>query len=475
MQLLWQNSLFLLNLRFLFVGIEMPLYCRLAIRIGRSVFKKILSENMSDKKQKNLGTICVQEGWKPKKGEPRVLPIYQSTTFKYDNTEQMADLFDLKDSGYFYTRLQNPTNDFVASKIAALEGGVAAMLTSSGQAASFYSVFNVCEAGGHFISSSTIYGGTYNLFAVTMKKLGIEVTFVDPDAPEEEIQKAFRPNTKCLFGETIANPVLNVLDIEKFARIAHRNGVPLIVDNTFPTPINCRPFEFGADIVIHSTTKYMDGHATAVGGCIVDSGNFDWDAQAQKFPGLTQPDPSYHGLAYTKAFGKAAFITKATAQLMRDLGSIQSPQNAFLLNLGLETLHLRMPRHCENALQVAQYLEENPEVAWVNYSGLRSSKYYELAQKQFDGGRSCGVVTFGIKGGRERSIRFMDSLKLTCIVTHVADARTCVLHPASHTHRQLSDEQLLEAGVRPDLIRYSVGIEDIDDIIADLETGFRAL
>ncbi|MBQ4358359.1 MAG: PLP-dependent transferase [Paludibacteraceae bacterium] len=430
---------------------------------------------MSDKKQKNLGTICVQEGWKPKKGEPRVLPIYQSTTFKYDNTEQMADLFDLKDSGYFYTRLQNPTNDFVASKIAALEGGVAAMLTSSGQAASFYSVFNVCEAGGHFISSSTIYGGTYNLFAVTMKKLGIEVTFVDPDAPEEEIQKAFRPNTKCLFGETIANPVLNVLDIEKFARIAHRNGVPLIVDNTFPTPINCRPFEFGADIVIHSTTKYMDGHATAVGGCIVDSGNFDWDAQAQKFPGLTQPDPSYHGLAYTKAFGKAAFITKATAQLMRDLGSIQSPQNAFLLNLGLETLHLRMPRHCENALQVAQYLEENPEVAWVNYSGLRSSKYYELAQKQFDGGRSCGVVTFGIKGGRERSIRFMDSLKLTCIVTHVADARTCVLHPASHTHRQLSDEQLLEAGVRPDLIRYSVGIEDIDDIIADLETGFRAL
>lgn len=305
---------------------------------------------MSDKKQKNLGTICVQEGWKPKKGEPRVLPIYQSTTFKYDNTEQMADLFDLKDSGYFYTRLQNPTNDFVASKIAALEGGVAAMLTSSGQAASFYSVFNVCEAGGHFISSSTIYGGTYNLFAVTMKKLGIEVTFVDPDAPEEEIQKAFRPNTKCLFGETIANPVLNVLDIEKFARIAHRNGVPLIVDNTFPTPINCRPFEFGADIVIHSTTKYMDGHATAVGGCIVDSGNFDWDAQAQKFPGLTQPDPSYHGLAYTKAFGKAAFITKATAQLMRDLGSIQSPQNAFLLNLGLETLHLRMPRHCENAL-----------------------------------------------------------------------------------------------------------------------------
>jgi O-acetylhomoserine (thiol)-lyase len=387
----------------------------------------------------------------------------------------MADLFDLKASGYFYTRLQNPTNDFVANKIAALEGGVAAMLTSSGQAASFYSIFNICEAGDHFISSSTIYGGTYNLFAVTMKKLGIEVTFVDPDASEEEIGKAFRPNTKAVFGETIANPVLNVLDIEKFARIAHSHGVPLIVDNTFPTPINCRPFEFGADIVIHSTTKYMDGHATAVGGVIVDSGNFDWDAHADKFPGMTQPDPSYHGLAYSKAFGKAAFITKATAQLMRDFGSIQSPQNAFLLNLGLETLHLRVPRHCENALTVAQYLEENPEVAWVNYSGLKSSPYYELAQKQFTDGRSCGVVTFGIKGGRERSIKFMDSLKLTCIVTHVADARTCVLHPASHTHRQLTDEQLIEAGVRPDLIRYSVGIEDVEDIINDLETGFKAL
>ncbi|MBQ1835877.1 MAG: O-acetylhomoserine aminocarboxypropyltransferase/cysteine synthase, partial [Paludibacteraceae bacterium] len=386
-----------------------------------------------------------------------------------------ADLFDLKASGYFYTRLQNPTNDFVANKIAALEGGVAAMLTSSGQAASFYSIFNICEAGDHFISSSTIYGGTYNLFAVTMKKLGIEVTFVDPDASEEEIGKAFRPNTKAVFGETIANPVLNVLDIEKFARIAHSHGVPLIVDNTFPTPINCRPFEFGADIVIHSTTKYMDGHATAVGGVIVDSGNFDWDAHADKFPGMTQPYPSYHGLAYSKAFGKAAFITKATAQLMRDFGSIQSPQNAFLLNLGLETLHLRVPRHCENALTVAQYLEENPEVAWVNYSGLKSSPYYELAQKQFTNGRSCGVVTFGIKGGRERSIKFMDSLNLTCIVTHVADARTCVLHPASHTPRQLTDEQLIEAGVRPDLIRYSVGIEDVEDIINDLETGFKAL
>lgn len=428
---------------------------------------------MTDKRK--LGTLCVQEGWKPKTGESRVLPIYQSTTFKYDNTQQMADLFDLKASGYFYTRLQNPTNDFVANKIAALEGGVAAMLTSSGQAASFYSIFNICESGDHFISSSTIYGGTYNLFAVTMKKLGIEVTFVDPDASEEEIGKAFRPNTKAVFGETIANPVLNVLDIEKFARIAHSHGVPLIVDNTFPTPINCRPFEFGADIVIHSTTKYMDGHATAVGGVIVDSGNFDWDAHADKFPGMTQPDPSYHGLAYSKAFGKAAFITKATAQLMRDFGSIQSPQNAFLLNLGLETLHLRVPRHCENALTVAQYLEENPEVAWVNYSGLKSSPYYELAQKQFSNGRSCGVVTFGIKGGRERSIKFMDSLKLTCIVTHVADARTCVLHPASHTHRQLTDEQLIEAGVRPDLIRYSVGIEDVEDIINDLETGFKAL
>ena len=322
----------------------------------------------------------MQEGWKPTKGEPRVLPIYQSTTFKYDNTEQMADLFDLKASGYFYTRLQNPTNDAVAAKICALEGGVAAMLTSSGQAASFYSVFNVCEAGDHFVSSSTIYGGTYNLFAVTMKKLGIECTFVDPDASEEEISKAFRPNTKCLFGETIANPVLSVLDIEKFARIAHSHGVPLIVDNTFPTPINCRPFEFGCDIVTHATTKYMDGHATNVGGCIVDSGNFDWEAHKDKFPGLTQPDPSYHGLAYSKAFGKGAYITKATAQLMRDLGSIQAPQNAFLLNLGLETLHVRMPRHCSNALAVAEYLEKHPKVAWVNYSGLKSSPYYELAQ-----------------------------------------------------------------------------------------------
>ena len=422
---------------------------------------------------RNLNTICVQGGWQPKKGEPRVLPIYQSTTFKYETSEQMADLFDLKASGYFYTRLQNPTNDAVANKIAELEGGVAAMLTSSGQAASFYSIFNICEAGDHFISSSSIYGGTFNLFAVTMKKLGIECTFINPDASEEEIQAAFRPNTKALFGETIANPALNVLDIEKFARIAHKNGVPLIVDNTFPTPINCRPIEFGADIVIHSTTKYMDGHATAVGGCIVDSGNFDWDAHADKFPGLTEPDPSYHGLAYSKAFGKGAYITKATAQLMRDLGSIQSPENAFFLNLGLETLHLRVPRHCENAQKVAEYLENNPKVAWVNYSGLKSSKYYELAQKQFNKGMSCGVVTFGLKGGREESIRFMDNLKLACIVTHVADARTCVLHPASHTHRQLSDEQLIAAGVQPDLIRFSVGIEDADDIIADIEQALN--
>lgn len=422
---------------------------------------------------RKLNTICVQGGWQPKKGEPRVLPIYQSTTFKYETSEQMADLFDLKASGYFYTRLQNPTNDAVANKIAELEGGVAAMLTSSGQAASFYSIFNICEAGDHFISSSSIYGGTFNLFAVTMKKLGIECTFINPDASEEEIQEAFRPNTKALFGETIANPALSVLDIEKFARIAHKNGVPLIVDNTFPTPINCRPIEFGADIVIHSTTKYMDGHATAVGGCIVDSGNFDWEAHADKYPGLTEPDPSYHGLAYSKAFGKGAYITKATAQLMRDLGSIQSPENAFLLNLGLETLHLRVPRHCENAQKVAEYLENNPKVAWVNYSGLKSSKYYELAQKQFNKGMSCGVVTFGLKGGREESIRFMDNLKLACIVTHVADARTCVLHPASHTHRQLSDEQLIAAGVQPDLIRFSVGIEDADDIIADIEQALN--
>ena len=422
----------------------------------------------------NKETLCVQAGWTPKNGEPRVLPIYQSTTFKYDDSEQMARLFDLKDSGYFYTRLQNPTNDAVASKIAALEGGVGAILTSSGQAANFYAVFNICEAGDHLVCASTIYGGTFNLFGVTMKKLGIECTFVDADAPEEEIQKAFRPNTKCMFGETISNPSINVLDIEKFARIAHSNGVPLIVDNTFATPINCRPFEWGADIVTHSTTKYMDGHATCVGGAIVDSGNFDWMAHADKFPGLTQPDESYHGLTYAKAFGKMAYITKATAQLMRDLGSIPSPENSFLLNLGLETLHLRVPRHCENAQKVAEWLEANPKVKWVNYCGLKSSKYYELAQKYMPNG-SCGGIAFGLNGTRVVAIKFRARLKLACIVTHVADARTCVLHPASHTHRQLSDEQLIEAGVAPDLIRLSVGIENVNDIIADLQQAMEQI
>ena len=419
------------------------------------------------------GTVCVQGGWAPKNGEPRVLPIYQSTTFKYDSSEHMARLFDLEDAGYFYTRLQNPTNDAVAAKIAELEGGVAAMLTSSGQAANFYAVFNICEAGDHMVCSSTIYGGTFNLFGVTLKKLGIDVTFVDADANEEEISKAFRPNTKALFGETMSNPGMNVLDIEKFARIAHNHGVPLIVDNTCATPINCRPFEWGADIVTHSTTKYMDGHATCVGGAIVDSGNFDWEAHADKFPGLTQPDESYHGLAYSKKFGKLAYITKATAQLMRDLGSIQSPQNAFLLNLGLETLHLRMRQHCKNAQAVAEYLEANDKVAWINYPGLKSSKYYDLAQKYMPEG-TCGVIAFGLKGSREEAIHFMDSLKMICIVTHVADARTCVLHPASHTHRQLSDEQLIAAGVAPDLIRLSVGIEDAEDIIADIEQAINA-
>lgn len=423
-------------------------------------------------KKLNRDTLCVQAGWQPKKGEPRVLPIYQSTTFKYETSEQMARLFDLEDSGYFYTRLQNPTNDAVAAKIAALEGGVGAMLTSSGQAANFYAIFNICQAGDHFVCASAIYGGTFNLFAVTMKKLGIEVTFVDVDADEDELNAAFRPNTKALFGETISNPSCAVLDIEKFARVAHANGVPLIVDNTFATPINCRPFEWGADIVTHSTTKYMDGHATAVGGVIVDSGNFDWEAHADKFPGLTTPDDSYHGLTYTKAFGKGAYMTKATAQLMRDLGSIQSPQNAFLLNLGLETLHLRMPRHCANAQAVAEWLQANENVAWVNYCGLEGNKYYDLAQKYLPNG-SCGVIAFGLKGTREDAIRFMDNLKLACIVTHVADARTCVLHPASHTHRQLTDEQLAEAGVAPDLIRLSVGIENVEDIIADLQQAMR--
>lgn len=423
-------------------------------------------------KKFTTGTLCVQGGWDPKKGEPRVLPIYQSTTFKYETSEQMAKLFDLEEAGYFYTRLQNPTNDAVAAKIAALEGGVAAMLTSSGQAANFFAVFNICNAGDHIVSATGIYGGTYNLFAVTLKKLGIECTFVDQDASEEEIARAFRPNTKLLFGETISNPGVMVLDIEKFARIAHSQGVPLIIDNTFPTPINCRPFEWGADIVTHSTTKYMDGHATAVGGCIVDSGNFDWDAYADKFPGLCEPDASYHGLTFTKAFGKGAFITKATTTLMRDLGSIQAPQNAFLLNIGLESLHLRMPRHCSNALSVAQYLSNHPKVAWVKYPELEGDKYYELSKKYLPNG-SCGVLSFGLKGGREESIRFMDSLKLAAIVTHVADSRTSVLHPASHTHRQLSDSQLQEAGIAPDLIRFSVGVEDPMDIIEDIEQALR--
>ena len=427
---------------------------------------------MNDKTHFSPETVCVQGGWTPKKGEPRVVPIYQSTTFRYETSEQMARLFDLEESGYFYTRLQNPTNDVVAAKIAELEGGVGAMLTSSGQAANFYAIFNICEAGDHFVCSSTIYGGTFNLYTVTLKKLGIDVTLIDPDDDESTIEAAFRPNTKALFSETLSSPGMHVLDIEKFARIAHRHGVPLIVDNTFATPINCRPFEWGADIVTHSTTKYMDGHATCVGGAIVDSGNFDWEAHADKFPGLTRPDESYHGLTYTRAFGKMAYITKATAQLMRDLGSIQAPQNAFLLNLGLETLHLRMARHCENAQKVAEFLESCPQVAWVNYPGLKNDKYHALAQKYMPHG-TCGVIAFGLKGSREDAIRFMDRLKLAAIVTHVADARTCVLHPASHTHRQLSDEQLIEAGVAPDLIRLSVGIENADDIIADLRQAMN--
>lgn len=422
--------------------------------------------------ENNKGTICVQGGWQPKKGEPRVLPIYQSTTFKYDTSDQMGRLFDLEDSGYFYTRLQNPTNDAVAQKICDLEGGAAAMLTSSGQAANFYAVFNICEAGDHLICSSNVYGGTFNLFGVTMKKMGIDVTFVDPEITPEDLDKEFKPNTKCVFGESISNPSLVVLDFEKFSKAAHNHGVPLIVDNTFPTPINCRPFEYGADIVTHSTTKYMDGHAMAVGGAIVDSGNFDWQAHGDKFPGMTQPDDSYHGIVYSEKFGKAGYITKATAQVMRDLGSIPSPHNSFLLNVGLETLHLRMPKHCENAYKVAKWLSENDKVAWVNYPGLEGDKYYERAKKYMPNG-TCGVLTFGIKGGREASIKFMDSLKFIAIVTHVADARSCVLHPASHTHRQMTDEQLIEAGVQPDLIRFSVGIEDAEDIIADLEQALN--
>ena len=424
--------------------------------------------------KKNIETLCIHGGWKPGKGEPQQLPIYQSTTFKYDTSEQMARLFDLEDQGYFYTRLANPTNDAVAKKIAAMEGGVGAILTSSGQAANFYAIFNICEAGDHFITSNNIYGGTYNLFGVTMKKLGIECTFIDPDWDDERIEAEFRPNTKCFFGETISNPGCRVFDIERFAKAAHDHGVPLIIDNTFATPVNCRPFEWGCDIVTHSTTKYMDGHATQVGGCIVDSGNFDWAAYGDKFAGLTTPDESYHGLTYTDAFGNSAYITKTLTQLMRDLGSIASPQNSFLLNLGLETLALRMRKHCENAQKVAEWLEKNERVAWVNYAGLPSNPSYALAQKYLPDG-TCGVIAFGLKGTREDAIRFMDNLDFISIVTHVADVRTCVLHPASHTHRQLSDEQLKEAGVAPDLIRLSVGIEAADDIIADLEQAMEKM
>ena len=412
-------------------------------------------------KKLRTASICVQGGYQPKNGEPIEVPIIQSTTFKYDNSEEMAMLFDLKKEGYFYTRLQNPTNDAVAQKIAQLEGGVGAVLTSSGQAANFYAVFNICEAGDHIVTSNEIYGGTFNLFGVTLKKLGIECTFVNPNDSEEEIQKAF-------FGETISNPGCAVLDIEKFARIAHKNGVPLIVDNTFATPINCRPFEWGADIVTHSTTKYMDGTASQVGGVVVDSGNFDWMANAEKFPGLCTPDDSYHGLTYVKAFGKMGYTTKLVAQLMRDLGSIPAPMNSFILNLGLQSLHLRMRQHCENAQKVAEFLHNDPRVAWVHYSGLKDDAYYELAQKYMPNG-TCGVIAFGLKGDRETAIKFMDSLDMINIVTHVADARTCVLHPASHTHRQLTDEQLKEAGIAPDLIRLSVGIEDVEDILDDIK------
>lgn len=415
-----------------------------------------------------IETKCIQSGYTPKNGEPRVVPIYQSTTFKYENSDAMGRLFDLEDSGYFYTRLQNPTNDAVAAKICDMEGGVAAMLTSSGQAANFYAIINIAGAGDHIICSSAVYGGTYNLYAHTIRKMGIEATFVDPDCTEEELEAAFRENTKAVVGETIANPGLNILDFEKFVKVAHAHGVPVIVDNTFATPINCRPFEWGVDIVTHSTTKYMDGHATCVGGCIVDSGHFDWDAHAEKFPGLTTPDETYHGLVYTERFGKGAYITKATVQMMRDLGSIQSPQNAFLLNLGLETLHLRVPRHCENALAVAKYLQNHEKVAWVNCPSLEGDKYYDLAQKYMPNG-TCGVITFGVKGGRDACVKMMDSLKMIAIVTHVADARSCVLHPASHTHRQMNEQELMEAGVRADLIRFSVGIENVEDIIADLE------
>lgn len=416
-----------------------------------------------------IETICVQGGYTPGNGEPRQIPIIQSTTFKYDTSEDMAKLFDLEASGYFYTRLQNPTNDYVAAKICQMEGGSAAMLTSSGQAANFFSVFNIAGHGDHIVSSSAIYGGTYNLFAVTMKRMGIDFTFVSPDASEEELNAAFRPNTKAVFGETIANPALTVLDIEKFAKVAHAHGVPFIIDNTFATPVNCRPIEWGADIVTHSTTKYMDGHGAAVGGCIVDSGKFDWKAHADKYPGLCTPDDSYHGITYVEKFGNGgAFITKATAQLMRDFGCIQSPQNAFLLNLGLESLHVRMQRHCENALKIAQFLENDDRVAWVTYCGLEGDKYHKLAEKYLPNG-SCGVVSFGVKGGRKAAENFMRHLKIIAIETHVADARSCCLHPASATHRQMNDEELYAAGVSPDLVRLSVGLENADDLINDVK------
>ena len=420
----------------------------------------------------NINTICVQGGYEPKNGEARVVPIVQSTTFKYESSQQMGDLFDLKDSGYFYTRLANPTNDAVARKICQLEGGVAAILTSSGQAANLFAIINIASAGDHVISCSAIYGGTYNLIANTLKNLGIESTFVEPDISVEELESKFQPNTKLVFGETLSNPSLSILDIEKFANVAHKHGVPLIVDNTFPTPIFCKPFEWGADIVTHSTTKYMNGSANSVGGVVVDSGNFDWTKYSDKYPGLTTPDQTYHGTVYTESFGKAAYITKMTTNLMRDLGSIPSPQNAFYLGVGLETLHLRMERHFENALALAKHLEKHPKVSWVSFSGLENDSQYELAQKYLPKG-SCGVISFGVEGGREAAVKFMDSLRLASIVTHVADTRTCVLHPASTTHRQMNDVELLAAGVSPDLIRLSVGIEDINDIIADIDQALE--
>ena len=423
-------------------------------------------------KKYNTSTICVQGGYEPKNGESRVVPIVQSTTFKYESSEKMGDLFDLKDSGYFYTRLANPTNDAVANKICQLEGGVAAILTSSGQAANLYAILNIASAGDHIISTSAIYGGTYNLIANTMKNLGIESTFVDPNISVEELESRFKLNTKLIFGETLSNPSLNILDIEKFAKVAHKNGVPLIVDNTFPTPIFCRPFEWGADIVTHSTTKYMNGSANAVGGAVVDSGNFDWTKYSEKYPGLTTPDETYHGTVYTESFGKGAYITKMTTNLMRDLGSIPSPQNSFYLGVGLETLHLRMERHFENAFALAKHLEKHPKVSWISFSGLENDSQHELAQKYLPNG-SCGVISFGIKGGREAAVKFMDSLRLAAIVTHVADTRTCVLHPASTTHRQMNDEELIAAGVSPDLIRLSVGIEDINDLIEDIDQALE--